>query len=53
MSADHARNSQFALLRQRRFDNRVAWAKVYLEQAGLLRSPKRGQLQITAEGLAI
>ncbi len=22
--------------RQRRFDNRVAWAKVYLEQAGLL-----------------
>ncbi len=39
--------------RQRRFDNRVAWAKVYLEQAGLLRSPKRGQLQITAEGLAI
>lgn len=38
--------------RQRRFDNRVAWAKVYLEKAGLLQSPKRGQLQITAEGLA-
>ncbi len=38
--------------RQRRFDNRVAWAKVYLELAGLLHSPKRGQLQITAEGLA-
>ncbi|MCE7913901.1 MAG: restriction endonuclease [Nitrosomonas sp. PRO4] len=36
--------------RQRRFDNRVAWAKVYLEQAGLLISPKRGQFQITVEG---
>lgn len=36
--------------RQRRFDNRVAWAKVYLEQAGLLQSPKRGQFKITAEG---
>lgn len=36
--------------RQRRFDNRVAWAKVYLEQAGLLHSPKRGQFVITQEG---
>ena len=36
--------------RQRRFDNRVAWAKVYLEQAGLLVSPKRGRFQITPEG---
>lgn len=36
--------------RQRRFDNRVAWAKVYLEQAGLLQSPKRGQFVITPEG---
>ncbi|GAB1235413.1 restriction endonuclease [Ferrigenium sp. UT5] len=36
--------------RQRRFDNRVAWAKVYLEQAGLLHSPKRGQFVITEEG---
>lgn len=36
--------------RQRRFDNRVAWAKVYLEQAGLLHSPKRGQFLITQEG---
>jgi restriction system protein len=36
--------------RQRRFDNRVAWAKVYLEQAGLLSSPKRGQFHITEEG---
>lgn len=36
--------------RQRRFNNRVAWAKVYLEQAGLLQSPKRGQFVITPEG---
>lgn len=38
--------------KQRRFDNRVAWAKVYLEQAGLLHSPKRGQFHITLEGKA-
>lgn len=38
--------------RQRRFDNRVAWAKVYLEQAGFLISPKRGKYQITSEGKA-
>lgn len=38
--------------RQSRFSNRVAWAKVYLEQAGLLQSPKRGQFKITAEGVA-
>lgn len=37
---------------QRRFNNRVAWAKVYLEQAGLLLSPKRGQFHITSEGLS-
>lgn len=36
--------------RQGRFANRVAWAKVYLERAGLLSSPSRGQYQITARG---
>lgn len=36
--------------RQRRFDNRVAWAKVYLEQGGLLISPRRAHFQITDEG---
>lgn len=36
--------------RQRRFDNRVAWAKIYLERAGLFISPKRGHFQITPEG---
>lgn len=39
--------------RQRKFNNRVAWAKVYLEQAGLLVSPQRGRFQITAEGLRL
>ncbi len=39
--------------KQRRFHNRVAWAKVYLEQAGLLHSPKRGEFNITQQGLAL
>ncbi len=39
--------------RQSRFGNRVAWAKVYLQQAGLLRSPKRGHFQITSRGLEL
>ncbi|MEO8334794.1 MAG: restriction endonuclease [bacterium] len=36
--------------RQRRFDNRVAWAKVYLERGGLLASPKRAHFEITSRG---
>jgi len=36
--------------KQRRFANRVAWAKVYLQRAGLLASPSRGQFQITSRG---
>ena len=36
--------------RQSRFGNRVAWAKVYLQQAGLLLSPRRGHLQISDRG---
>jgi restriction system protein len=36
--------------RQKRFANRVAWAKVYLEQAGLLESPKRGVFKGTEAG---
>jgi restriction system protein len=39
--------------RQRRFDNRVAWAKAYLDHAGLLRSPRRGHIQITERGRAV
>jgi restriction system protein len=36
--------------RQRRFDNRVAWAKVYLERGGLISSPRRAHFAITDRG---
>jgi len=36
--------------RQSRFVNRVAWAKVYLCQAGLLVSPRSGHFQISDRG---
>jgi restriction system protein len=36
--------------RQSKFSNRVAWAKSYLQQAGLLLSPKRGHFQVTDRG---
>lgn len=36
--------------RQRRFDNRVAWAKVYLERARLVTSPRRAHFLITERG---
>jgi restriction system protein len=36
--------------RQRRFDNRVAWAKVYLQRAGLLKGPRRAHFEITERG---
>jgi restriction system protein len=36
--------------RQPKFSNRVAWAKSYLQQAGLLLSPRRGHFQISDRG---
>jgi len=36
--------------KQTTFANRVAWAKVYLTQAGLLHAPKRGIFHITKRG---
>jgi restriction system protein len=39
--------------RQKVFDNRVSWAKVYLQQADLLSSPRRGHFQITEQGRAL
>jgi restriction system protein len=36
--------------RQSKFSNRVAWAKSYLQQAGLLASPRRGHFQISDRG---
>ena len=35
---------------QRIFDSRVAWAKTYIAQAGLVESPKRGVVHITNRG---
>ena len=34
------------------FCNRIGWAKTYLKKAGLVVSPRRGAVQITAEGKA-
>jgi restriction system protein len=36
--------------RQSVFVNRVAWAKVYLQHAGLLEAPQRGQFRISDRG---
>lgn len=36
--------------RQRRFDNRLAWALTYLVHAGLLERPKRGVTRLTGRG---
>lgn len=33
------------------FNNRVGWANSYLKKAGLLESPRRGALRITARGM--
>jgi restriction system protein len=39
--------------RQTRFDNRIAWAVVYLRKAGFLESPRRGKFRITKRGIEI
>lgn len=36
--------------RQSTFNNRVAWARTYLDRAGLIDTPSRGQYSITEEG---
>jgi restriction system protein len=36
--------------RQSKFANRVAWAKSYLQQAGLVVSPRRGYFQLSPRG---
>lgn len=38
--------------KQRTFDNRVAWARTYLDKAGLIETPLRGKYRITAAGKA-
>jgi restriction system protein len=39
--------------KQATFTNRVAWARVYLGQAGALESPRRGYLRISERGLQL
>ena len=36
--------------KQTTFDNRVAWARTYLDKAGLIETPTRGKYQITEAG---
>ena len=36
--------------KQRTFDNRVAWARTYLDKAGLIETPTRGKYRITDAG---
>ena len=36
--------------KQRTFDNRVAWARTYLDKAGLVDTPQRGKYRITKAG---
>ncbi|MGI6416026.1 MAG: restriction endonuclease [Thermoguttaceae bacterium] len=38
---------------QSRFNNRVAWAKVYLERAGLVAKTRRGHFKITPRGTEV
>ena len=38
---------------QPRFNNRVAWAKVYLERAGLFSKTRRGHFKITDRGINV
>lgn len=36
--------------KQSKFDNRVAWARAYLDKAGLIETPSRGKYRITDNG---
>lgn len=45
------RMEMFPSGRQRTFDNRVAWARIYLDRAGLIETPSRGKYRITEGGM--
>lgn len=47
---DEEKNALLPSGRQGIFLNRVAWAKAYLQQAGLLDAPQRGHFKITERG---
>jgi restriction system protein len=44
------RQMQLTSVRQSVFDNRVSWAKIYLQQARLLDAPRRGIFMISDRG---
>ena len=48
--SDSERSELLPSGRQARFANRVAWAKVYLQQAGLVSSRRRAHFEITGRG---
>jgi restriction system protein len=48
--SDEERNALLPSGRQSILVNRVAWAKVYLQRAGILESPQRGHFKITDRG---
>lgn len=52
LTADE-RAEMLASGRQTRFDNRVSWARKYLEAARVLESPRRAHLRITERGRAL
>jgi len=48
--SEEERSQLLSSSRQRLFYNRISWAKVYLQQAGLLISSRRGCFQISENG---
>lgn len=47
---DSDRSEMIPSGKQSTFDNRVAWARTYLDRAGLIETPQRGKYRITLEG---
>src|SRR5689334_17428737 len=50
---DVDRAEMLASGKQTRFENRVGWAKTYLQKAGLVESPKRGSCFLTERGRGV
>ena len=50
---DEDRNQLLPSGRQKTFDNRVAWARVHMRMAGLLKNTGRGKFKITERGKSV
>lgn len=48
--SDEDRQEMLPSGKQTTFDNRVAWARTYLDKAGLIETPSRGKYRITESG---